>query len=302
MKGPIFVLTFISALGSGLVAGIFLAFSTFIMRALGSVSPTSGIAAMQSINVMVLNRWFFAVFFGTAACSLVLIINSFLQWHRPAAAYLLFAGLLYLVGTILVTIVCNVPLNDSLASVDPATGDAGSTWANYIKTWTFWNHVRTVAALAATTLFIAALCRASSSPDVARSKMSSPTPPAALVNRPEDWPRQFEEQLNAGDLDGVMALYEKEARFATRTGETLIGRDAIRKELGGLIEAKTQFQSRVVKATIIGEMAQLYTDFEGTTEDDSGNTVPLHAKAIEVLRRQSDGNWKLIVGDLNGRG
>jgi len=302
MKGPIFVLTFISALGSGLVAGIFFAFSTFIMRALGSVSPTSGIAAMQSINVVVLNRWFFAVFFGTAACCLVLIMNSFLHWPRPGAPYLLLAGLLYLIGTILVTVAFNVPLNDSLATVDPATVDAASTWTNYIKTWTFWNHVRTVAALGATALFIAALCRASSSPDVTRSKMSSPTMSAALVNRPEDWPRQFEEQLNAGDLDGVMALYEKAARFVTRTGETLIGRDAIRKELGGLIEAKTQFHSRVVRATIIGEMAQLYTDFEGTTKDDSGNTVPVRAKAIEVLRRQPDGSWKLIIGDPNARG
>src|SRR5262245_54609348 len=186
-------------------------------------------------------------------------------------------------------------------TVDPATGDAGSTWANYIKTWTFWNHVRTVAALAATTLFIAALCRASSSPDVARSKMSSPTPPAALVNRPEDWPRQFEEQLNAGDLDGVMALYEPEARFVTRTGETLIGHNAIRRVLAGLIEAKTQFRSRVVRIVIIGEIAQLYTDFEGTRKDDSGKTVRVYVKAIEVLRRQLDGGWKLIMGDPNGR-
>ena len=98
-----------------------------------------------------------------------------------------------------------------------------------------------------------------------------------------------------------MALYEPEARFVTRTGETLVGRNAIRKVLGGLIEAKTQFHSRVVRAVIVGEIAQLYTDFEGRTEDDSGKTVPVHAKAIEVLRRQPDGSWKLIMGNPNGR-
>ena len=251
------------------------------MRALASVSPTPGIAAMQSINVMVLNRWFFAVFFGNAACSLVLVVVSLRSWQRPCAAYLLLAGLLYLVGTMLVTIVCNVPLNDSLAALDPASADAAPTWADYLKTWTVWNHVRTVAAIAAAALFTVALCRASSSPDLARSKRSSPTTSAALPTKPEDWPRQFEEQLNAGDLNGVMALYEPEARFVTRTGETLVGRNAIRKVLGGLIEAKTQFHSRVVRAVIVGEIAQLYTDFEGRTEDDSGKTVPVHAKAIE---------------------
>jgi hypothetical protein len=45
-----------------------------------------------------------------------------------------------------------------------------------------------------------------------------------------------------------------------------------------------------------------YTDFEGTTIDPSGNTVEVRHKAIEVLRRQPDGTWKLIIGDPNARG
>ena len=197
---------------------------------------------------------------------------------KPGAGYLLVGNLLYLVGTILVTIVCNVPLNDTLAGVNPASAYSAPTWTNYLKTWTTWNHVRTVAALATAALFTVALCRASSSPDFARSKMSSPITTAALPSQPGDWPRQFEKQLNAGDLDGVMALYEKDARFVTRTGETLVGRDAIRKELGGLMEAKTQFHSRVVRATIIGEMAQLHTDFEGTTKMTPGILFPFVPK------------------------
>ena len=95
-----FVLTFASALGSGLVAGIFFAFSTFIMRALGRLPAVQGIAAMQSVNVMVINRWFFAAFFGTAACCLVLAICCFFWWHKPGAIYLLIGSLIYLVGTI----------------------------------------------------------------------------------------------------------------------------------------------------------------------------------------------------------
>jgi ketosteroid isomerase-like protein len=53
-----------------------------------------------------------------------------------------------------------------------------------------------------------------------------------LPDKPEDWPRVFEQHLNAGDLDAVMALYEPEARFVTKSGETLIGRDQIRKVVG----------------------------------------------------------------------
>jgi uncharacterized membrane protein len=155
----IFVLTFVSALGCGLVAGIFFTFSNFVMKSLARLSPAQGIAAMQTINADVLNRWFFAAFFGTALCCLVLAVSSLLGWHKPGAIYLLVGSLLYLVGTILVTIMFNVPLNDSLAPVDPASADASRLWIAYIKSWTAWNHVRTATALAAAASFTLALCR-----------------------------------------------------------------------------------------------------------------------------------------------
>ena len=301
MKNPIFLLTFVSALGSGLVAGIFFAFSTFTMRALARLPPAQGIAAMQSINVAVINKWFFAAFFGTALCCLVPAVSSFFRWHKPDAIYLLAGSLLYLVGTILVTILFNVPLNDGLAAVDPTSNGAGRVWTTYLKTWTAWNHVRTAAALGAAASFGVALCHAGSPIGIARSKASSSMTATMLPAKPEDWPRVFEQHLNAGDLDAVMALYEPEARFVARSGEILVGHDRIRKVLGRMIDAKTRFRSRVVRAVTVGDIAQLYTDFEGTTVDESGKTVAIRNKAIEVLRRQPDGAWKLIMGDPNAR-
>ena len=295
------ILIVVSALGSGLVGGIFFAFSNFVMKALARVPPAQGVAAMQSINVVVLNRWFFAVFFGTAVCCLALAISSFARWQKPDAGYLLAGSLLYLIGSIIVTIACNVPLNDALAAVDPSSADAGRVWTDYLKKWTAWNHLRTGAALAAAALFIVGLCRAASPFDFARAKASSPAMSTISPHKPEDWPRQFVEHFNAGDLEAVMSLYESEARFVTRSGEMLVGRDAIRKVLGGLIEGKRQFQSRVVRTAIVGDIAQLYTDFEGTGVDDAGKTIPVRNKAIEVLRRQPDGSWKLIMGDPNAR-
>ena len=122
-----------------------------------------------------------------------------------------------------------------------------------------------------------------------------------LPAKPEDWPRLFEQRLNIGDLDAVMELDEQKACFTNRSGDTLIGRDAIRNVLGTMIEAKTRLRSRVIRAVTIGDIAQLYTDFEGTTVDSSKKTVPVYSKAIGVLRRQPDGDWKLIIGDPNAR-
>ena len=154
-----FVLTFVSALGSGLIAGFFLAFSIVVMKALAQQPAPQGIAAMQSINIVVINPMFFTAFFGTAAACLVLTISTFFRWQRPGTAYLLAGSLLYLVGTILVTILFNVPRNNALAAVDPTSPEGANVWATYLSSWTAWNHVRTIAALAAAASFTIALCQ-----------------------------------------------------------------------------------------------------------------------------------------------
>lgn len=122
-----------------------------------------------------------------------------------------------------------------------------------------------------------------------------------LPVEPQDWPRIFTERINAGDLDGAAALYEPDARFVTPSGETLVGREQMRRVLAGLINAKTHLQCRVMKVVVTGEVAVLYTDFQGATIEASGKTVAVNQKAIEVLRRQPDGAWRLIVGDPHGR-
>jgi uncharacterized membrane protein len=153
----IFVLTLLAALGCGLVAGVFFAFSTFVMKALARLASNEGIAAMQSINVVVLNRWFMTVFLGTAVVCLVLLILSLLRWNEAGAACLLAGAVLYLVGTLLVTIVFNVPRNEALAAIAPTDPLSPPLWTRYVAEWTTWNHVRTAAALAAAAAFTIAL-------------------------------------------------------------------------------------------------------------------------------------------------
>jgi uncharacterized membrane protein len=143
----LFALTLFAALGCGLVAGVFFAFSTFVMKALARLPPGEGI----------LNPWFLGAFFGTAVACVLALISSLIRWHEPGAVYLFIGSLLYLVGTLLVTIVFNVPRNESLASLTAADPDAASQWASYVASWTAWNHVRTLAALAAAALFSVAL-------------------------------------------------------------------------------------------------------------------------------------------------
>jgi uncharacterized membrane protein len=136
-------------LGTGLMAGVFFAFSNSVMGALGRLQPAEGIAAMQAINRVILNPLFLAVFLATpAACALV-AASALWRWNDPGAAWLLAGALLYIAGAFLVTVLVNVPMNNALDAVQPAGAEGAAVWAHYLASWTAWNHVRTVASVVA---------------------------------------------------------------------------------------------------------------------------------------------------------
>lgn len=147
-----FALKLASALGCGLAAGVFFAFSTFVMNALARLRAGEGIAAMQSINLAAISPLFMTALFGTGALCLALTGVSLFRWGQAGSAYLLAGSLLYLAGTVLVTIAFNVPLNEALARVEPRSAEGAQLWTRYLADWTRWNHVRTAAALAAAAL------------------------------------------------------------------------------------------------------------------------------------------------------
>jgi uncharacterized membrane protein len=149
-------LAFFAALGSGLTAGLYFAFSTAVMPALGSLPEKQGIAAMQKINAAILNPLFLLVFFGTAVASIIGIITSLVGWSAPRALWLPVGSFLYLLGSFLVTILSNVPLNKALARLPGESAGTSDLWTKYLSRWTTWNHVRTIASLAASAAFILA--------------------------------------------------------------------------------------------------------------------------------------------------
>lgn len=158
----LFVLAFSAAIGSGIMGGLFFAFSTFVMRALAALPPSLGMAAMQSINRVILTPLFLGVFLGMALLSAGLAIHAILYWQAPSSSWLFSGSLLYLAGGLVVTMLCNVPRNNRLAVATPDAADSEQIWKRYLDGWTKWNHVRTLATLGACATFIIGLCRLSS--------------------------------------------------------------------------------------------------------------------------------------------
>jgi uncharacterized membrane protein len=102
------------------------------MNALARLEPPQGIAAMQLINITVINPSFVVVFMGTAAACIFLLVSSLLKWYQSGITYLLVGSLLYLFGTFLVTIAFNVPLNNALAIAKPDSTDGVNLWSSYL--------------------------------------------------------------------------------------------------------------------------------------------------------------------------
>jgi uncharacterized membrane protein len=157
MEAPLFALTLAAAVASGLVGGVFFAFSNFVMEALGRLRPSEGAAAMQSINITVITPAFMTALFGTGLASLVLIGWGVADLDEPYGGWLIAAGAIYVIGEIATTGGYHVPRNNALARVDPESEEGARVWRTYLVEWTRMNHVRTVAGLAACALFAVAL-------------------------------------------------------------------------------------------------------------------------------------------------
>lgn len=157
MNGVITVTVVLALIGSALISGVFFAFSSFVMKALARVPSAEGIAAMQSINVVVLNPSFLGTFIGTAATSVLVAVLAVKGWATPSAPWFLAGALLYLAGTFLVTALGNVPLNDELALVSTGDAAAAALWESYLHRWTRLNTLRTVAAASAALMFTVGL-------------------------------------------------------------------------------------------------------------------------------------------------
>jgi uncharacterized membrane protein len=150
-------LLWFAAIGCSLLGGLFFTFSAFVMRALGSLAPAAGIAAMNAINRDILRSLFMPLFWGTTLAALALAILALWHWEKAGAPAMFAAGMVYVLGMFMVTVAIEVPQNNRLQAVDANDAAALPVWQRYLSKWTAWNHVRTVACLLAGVLCVAAL-------------------------------------------------------------------------------------------------------------------------------------------------
>lgn len=155
---PLLLLLQGAVLAYALVAGVFLAFSDFIMRSLSRTSGAAGVEAMQTINREVFRWVFMALFLGLALASLGIAAYGGIAVRDGPGTLMMLAGLVYLFGCFGVTVFFNVPMNEALARMSAAEDATSAYWTGtYLPRWTFWNTLRTLACVMSAALLLLAL-------------------------------------------------------------------------------------------------------------------------------------------------
>ncbi len=115
------------------------------------------------------------------------------------------------------------------------------------------------------------------------------------ADRPGDASKLFEALFAAGDLDGLMDLYEDAAVFTNAQG-VHTGSEAIREVLAGYLSTGASITMNESVAFEAGDLALVHWSWTMTFPDGR----EADGATAEVLRRQHDGSWLFLIDNPDG--
>ncbi|BAW04150.1 DUF4440 domain-containing protein [Nocardia seriolae] len=119
--------------------------------------------------------------------------------------------------------------------------------------------------------------------------MTNTIPDPALL------PALFEQHLNAGDVDGVLALFAPDATMRTTAGTVITGPDALRAEITGTVAARGRL-TNVQRHTLVGaDTALLVPDWTMEIDTPDGTRIAPTGSTANVARRIGSGEWRFAV-------
>jgi uncharacterized protein (TIGR02246 family) len=124
------------------------------------------------------------------------------------------------------------------------------------------------------------------------------------ARRPEECDQLLFETIESGDLDAALDIYEQAAVFVVAPGQVVSGRPAIREVLKGMLAMGGL--GKIERVTSVsstdGTVAFTRTKGSSTYPDPDGKPVTVQFHSVEVVRRQRDGTWRIVIDDPSGEG
>lgn len=140
---------------TGLMAGIYLAFSAVIMTSLNELPALHAAQAMNKINDVIVNTIFLPIFFGSTLWYAGLIVWSSADWQSGTSGLIILSALIYIVSTFLVTAFGNLPMNNKLKAIESNETLLVDYWKKYQHSWSRLNHIRTLSSTVAIAFLVA---------------------------------------------------------------------------------------------------------------------------------------------------
>src|SRR5690242_19666022 len=106
---------------------------------------------------------------------------------------------------------------------------------------------------------------------------------------PEEVDKLFIENMNAGDVEAVVALYEPDATLAPQPGQTATGTAAIREAIRGFVAMKPRFSATAKPTVRAGDLALVGLAWKLQATGPDGKPVEMNGHSAEIVRRQPDG-------------
>jgi uncharacterized protein (TIGR02246 family) len=106
----------------------------------------------------------------------------------------------------------------------------------------------------------------------------------------------FQKAFNAGDLQGLVALYEPDAILIPQPGsEPVQGIQAIRSTLEGFLALRGKIELETKHVVRYGDIALLRGAWRLKGTGPDGKPVEMVHGSAEVVRRQPDRSWRYVI-------
>jgi ketosteroid isomerase-like protein len=115
------------------------------------------------------------------------------------------------------------------------------------------------------------------------------------ITNPEDLLDTQVEELNKGNIDFLMTLYEKDACFASKPGQVVSDKESIRRAFQDFNNMGVKLEARAKRVLHAGDLALLITEWSITGIEPNDKPINLTGRGTIVFRRQSDGTWLMVI-------
>ncbi len=106
----------------------------------------------------------------------------------------------------------------------------------------------------------------------------------------------FSQAMNRGDLDFILTLYEDDACLVPQPHQAAVqGKPAIRQALQNFVALNANITVTHTTSVRAGDVALLRSAWRLTGTGPDGSPLSMTHESTDVMRRQSDGSWKIVI-------